>query len=119
MHRNSRRYFPALCVALALYAGLHTPSYAAEFTNKDFLEWTKRDRDQWLEGAVLMAGHMVHLHDQRKAQCVFDWYLKNPIPAQGELFASMQKYPQATPTGTMIALLRHRCGKPLIIGAQR
>ena len=61
-----------------------------------------------------MAGHMVHLNDQVKAKCVWDWYIKTPSQTQAQIFASMQKYPDHSPTTTLIALMRHACGKPLI-----
>lgn len=98
----------ALAVALSFSA---PPVQADGFTSRDFLAWDKRDRDQWLEGAVLMAGHMVHLHDQAKGKCVWDWYVKDPATARNQIFSSMRKYPDSTPTGVLISLMQHACGE--------
>tara|TARA_R110002167_G_scaffold186979_5_gene388114 strand:- start:500 stop:844 length:345 start_codon:yes stop_codon:yes gene_type:complete len=84
--------------------------------NKDFLQLPAGDRNVWLDGAMLMAGHMVHLHDSEKARCAWNWYFDNPAKAQATLLASMQTYPQSTPTGVIIAHLRKACGEPLIAG---
>lgn len=99
---------------IVLGAGGTQPAAASEFTNKDFLKLSKVERDMWLEGAILTAGHVVRIQNVSKAQCIWDWYVNSPSRTQATIFAAMQKYPDAYPTSTLIALMRHACGKPLI-----
>lgn len=98
-----------LLLALALTCAAPL-AQAENFTNTHFLKWEKRDRDQWLEGAVLMAHNVAHLKDKVKAKCVWDWYVPAPLEAQALIFASMQRYPDALPSATLIALMQHQCG---------
>ena len=95
------------------------PSVADDIPrNRDFMELPAGDRNVWLDGAVLMAGHLVHLTNRDKAKCAWDWYFDDPAKAQAALFATMRKYPDSTPTGVIIAHLNKACGEPLIAAAR-
>ena len=60
-----------------------------------------------------MAGHIAHLHDTTKAQCVWDWYFTGPAAAQAAIYETMAQYPDSTPSGVVIAWAQKKCGSLL------
>ena len=102
-----RSMVAALAMALI---GVPVAGAAENFSNADLLGWEKQDRDQWLLGAVQMAHNVAHLKNPTNAQCIWDWYILAPLEAQALIFASMQRYPDALPSATLLALMQHQCG---------
>ena len=103
----------AVIAALCL-SSLGGPALASDFTNQAFLEMPLKERVIWLEGAVAQASHIVQLSDAGKASCIWTWFIERPEHAHQEIEAAMRQYPAASPTGTLIGLMRRHCGKPLV-----
>ena len=79
-------------------------------TNADFLKWSENTQRWWLGAAVVMAGHVVHLHDRAKAKCVWDWYFDDPAKAQAQIYGTMNQYPDLVPSTVVIAWAQKKCG---------
>lgn len=83
---------------------------ADSLTGSKFLKLSKDQRNWWYSGAYMAIGHLVYLHDKKKAQCVWNWLLVEPARKQSILKKSLKKYPEQSPTNIVIALLERDCG---------
>lgn len=78
--------------------------------NSDFLKLTEAQQHWWYAGAFESIGHMVFLHDEQKAQCVWNWLPTEPEKKKELLQKSFEQYPDHSPTSILIALLQRNCG---------
>lgn len=80
--------------------------------NHEFLELPDMAKKFWIQGAVELMSATVHFNDKTQGKCIIDWYYQNNIAKRnGLILGSMNKYPQATPIVTIIALVELSCGK--------
>lgn len=103
-------------LALALIHSGHV--WAEGLHNSDLLKLSEEQRRWWYAGAVTTVGHMVFLYDEEKAQCVWNWYFNDPERRNAQLLKSFQKYPDHTPSGVILALLKRECGDLLPASAK-
>ncbi|MCF6354798.1 MAG: hypothetical protein L3J26_06800 [Candidatus Polarisedimenticolaceae bacterium] len=89
---------------------------ATAVKNSEFLKFTKSQQHWWYAGAVESIGHLVFLHDEEKAQCIWNWLPSDPKRKKDLLIKSFRKYPDYTPTSILIALLKRDCGSLLPAG---
>ena len=64
----------------------------------------------WLSGAVDIAGHIAFLADKQRGKCIWDWYFLDSTEQKALILGSMEKYPNSTPTGIILALSERTCG---------
>ena len=98
----------ALLVLLTFAA---STSLAKDFTNADFLKLTEGQQHWWYAGATESIGHLVYLHDEKKAKCVWEWLPSDPEGKKDLLKRSFEMYPAELPTTVLLALLQRSCGK--------
>jgi len=88
--------------------------WAEGFKNKDFLTMQPEQQKFWLHGAIESLGHVAALKKQELGKCVYDWYFGDQIAKRNALIlASIEKYPEHTPTTILLALTERACGKYL------
>jgi hypothetical protein len=105
------RQWNAVCLtALVLLATPNT--FAQEMKNHEFLELPDIAKKFWIQGAIQLMASTVNFYDKKQGQCIIDWYYKgNTAQKNGLLLGSMNKYSDATPTVTVIAIVELSCGK--------
>lgn len=103
-----------ICITFifALFIWVNT-AQADGLTNSRFLQLSEQQQHFWLAGAFESIGHMVFLHEEEKARCVWNWLPSNPEKKKALLKKSFEKFPEHTPTSVLIALLKRDCGKLL------
>lgn len=85
--------------------------WAEGFNNKDFLKMPPIRQKFWLNGAMDTLAHVASFKDKTIGQCVVDWYFgEKHAQRNGLIFASMEKYPDHTPTVIIVALTQRACG---------
>ncbi len=62
-------------------------------------------------GAVDMAGHIAFLEDHDRGMCIWNWLADDVDAKKALIIRSMEKYPDHSPTGIIIALIERDCGK--------
>ena len=80
-------------------------------TNADFLNWSEDTQRWWIGAAALMAGHVAFLENPERGGCVWRWYFDDADAKKALVIRSMEKHPDSTPTGVLIALMERACGK--------
>ncbi len=96
------------CAAfLALSCGA---AYADSLKNSDFLKYSEGQRHWWYSGAYTVLGHVAFLEDEEKGKCVWNWLAADYENKEALLMKSFRMYPDHTPSGVVIALLRRDCG---------
>lgn len=73
---------------------------------------TAEQRHWWYAGAYTTLGHAVQINEQEsgKAECVWNWYFKDPELREKQLEKSFSAYPDHSPTAIILALLKRDCG---------
>jgi len=95
---------------MVFHSGL---AQADALKNSEFMELSEGQRHWWYAGAIESIGHMVFLHDEEKAQCIWRWLPSDPEGKKALLIKSFKKYPDHSPTSILIALLKRECGSLL------
>jgi|GEM_PF-4954305 len=98
-----------LCIAVPLSA----KAAAQTATTSKFLQLGEGDRYWYLEGAVSTVSHLISMQDQKKGDCVANWYLKDRDNKRKLLENTHAKYPAEGPTTIIISLLTQACGELL------
>lgn len=86
---------------------------AEGLTSKEFLEFSAAEQHWWFAGAVESIAHMVYLHDEERAQCVWLWLPTDMKAKKALVIENFEKYPDYAPTSILLALLKRDCG-PLL-----
>jgi len=107
---NKSRIFLGLSLSILLCAQV---VQAESLKNSEFLKFSEGQRHWWYSGTYTAIGHMVYLHDEKKAQCVWNWLFAEPKRKEALLIKSFKQYPDHTPTSIVIALLKRDCGELL------
>ncbi len=76
-----------------------------------FLKRSEGERSWWYTGAFNVLGHLVYQSDKEKAQCIWDWYSRDPEKQQKIIESTMKKFPDHYPAGIILALTYKACGK--------
>jgi len=99
------------CPLLALLVFLFSASVqASTLKGSDFLKLSKSQRHWWYFGALQSITHMVYLHDEQKAKCVWNWMPTETEKKKAQLAKSFKQFPDESPTSILIALLQRSCG---------
>lgn len=85
-------------------------SNAEGFNNRDFLAMSDVQKKFWLSGAIDTLGHVAAIKSKSHGKCVYDWYFKDTANKNGLILASMEKYPDHSPTTVLMALAKRACG---------
>ena len=83
---------------------------AESLKNSDFLKSTEAQRNWWYSGAFTVLGHVAFLEDEEQGKCVWNWLFADYEKKEALLMKSFKLYPDHTPSGIVIALLRRDCG---------
>lgn len=83
---------------------------AASFNNNDFLKLENEQKKFWLTGAIGVLVHVAAAKSKKQGQCVYDWYYTDNPKKVGLIIASMEKYPNSTPSAILLALSERSCG---------
>ncbi len=103
-----------LCLSITVFLlllSLPALSMAESNNNSWFLKNDEGQRVWWYMGAFTSLGHIVSQSDPEKADCIWNWYFKEPEKKQKLLEENMLKYPDHSPSGIILALLYKDCGK--------
>ncbi|WP_444994740.1 hypothetical protein [Aliikangiella sp. IMCC44359] len=85
-------------------------AYANPMKNSDFLKFTEGQRHWWYMGTFSMLGHVVLVeHGEKEAQCIWQWYFKDPDMRKKQMEENFTRFPDHAPTSIVIALLRRDC----------
>lgn len=87
-----------------------TPTQAGNLTSSDFLKLSESQQYWWYFGALQSITHMVYLHDEQKAMCVWNWMPTETEKKKAQLKRSFEQFPDESPTSILIALLQRSCG---------
>lgn len=82
-------------------------------TTSKFLQLDEGKRYWYLEGAVATVSHLISTQDQKKGDCVANWYLKDRDAKRKLIENTHAKYPAEGPTTIIISLLTQACGELL------
>lgn len=82
-------------------------------TTSKFLQLDEGQRYWYLEGAVATVSHLISMQDQKKGDCVANWYLKDRDVKRKLIENTHAKYPAEGPTTIIISLLTQACGERL------
>ncbi|MCG7870495.1 MAG: hypothetical protein JAZ11_00145 [Candidatus Thiodiazotropha lotti] len=89
----------------------HSAATQAEsLKNSDVLKFSEGQRHWWYLGAFTTLGHVAFLEDQEKGKCVWNWLYDEDEDRKAFLLESFRKFPDHTPTGIVISVLRKDCG---------
>ncbi|MBT3011732.1 MAG: hypothetical protein KME41_08415 [Candidatus Thiodiazotropha sp. (ex Lucina pensylvanica)] len=89
----------------------HSAAIQAEsLKNTDILKFSEGQRHWWYLGAFTTLGHVAFLEDEEKGKCVWNWLFADYEKKEALLMKSFKLYPDYTPSGIIIALLRRDCG---------
>jgi hypothetical protein len=95
-------------IILSIYP--HT-IWAAGFNNSDFIKLNDIQKKFWIDGAMDTLGHVAAIKNKQQGQCVYDWYYLDTAKKNGLIIASINKYPDHTPSAILIALTEKACEK--------
>ena len=98
-----------LCIAVPLSVQATTQTA----TTSKFLQLGEGDRYWYLEGAFSTVSHLISMQDQKKGDCVANWYLKDRDSKRKLIENTHAKYPAEGPTTIIISLLTQACGELL------
>ena len=98
---------------LAALLSITVNSACAEgFLARDFLQLPDASKKCWLHGAMMTFSYMAATHSRDMGQCVYEWYFSKQLGERNSLIlASMEKYPDVSPTAVLLALTERACGK--------
>lgn len=85
--------------------------YATPSKNSWFLKNDYGQRVWWYMGAFITLGHLVSQKDKKKADCIWNWYFKEPKKKEKVMEDTMKQYPDHSPSGIILALLFKDCGR--------
>lgn len=100
----------ARTILFALVLSASLPAFAQALKNKDFVKLSAEQRRLWFMGAYTTLGHVASLDSEEKGKCVWNWYFDAPERKEALLEKSFAMYPDQTPSGVVLALLRRDCG---------
>jgi len=77
-------------------------------TNAELLALSDKELRLWVHGAFAGLGHGLTDAQQPRGRCIWDWYFGNEdrFPT---IKAAMERYPQAGPSATIIAITGRAC----------
>lgn len=81
-----------------------------DFT-KRFLENSEAQRTWWYMGAFTALGHLVSQTNQKQADCIYNWYFKEPEKKRKIIEEKFPKFPKFVPSSIILGLLYKDCGK--------
>ncbi len=91
------------------------PAYAEEKgTNsyaQDFLGKSEGQRVWWYMGAFAILGDLVEQTNKEQADCIWNWYFKEPEKKRMLIEETMRKFPEYAPPSVVLSLLYRDCGK--------
>jgi len=90
---------------------LSTSTHAGALKGSDFLKLPEVQQHWWYFGALQSITHMVYLHDEQKAMCVWNWMPTDTEKKKEQLKKSFEQFPDESPTSILIALLQRDCGE--------
>lgn len=96
-----------LMAAMLLNSGI---AQADSLKNSDFVKYSEGQRHWWYLGAFTSLGHVAYLDDPAKGKCVLNWLYDEKEDRKAFLLESFKKFPDHTPTGIVISVLRKDCG---------
>jgi hypothetical protein len=113
--RILRKLHTIVCAALIM---LSNPSRAfaqganesaGKLTNADILKLSLSEQKYWVHGAISGLAHGLMYNDIDQGQCIWDWYFKPGANRLPTIRAAFERYPDASPSSTIIAITGRAC----------
>lgn len=89
--------------------GEKTPDKPAKLTNADLMKLPGAERRYWVHGAISSLAATLMNRGEDTGECVWDWFGENSEEAYSLVQQAFERYPDAGPNATVLAVANIRC----------
>ena len=90
-----------------------------DYTNAELLELSDDILFYWLQGSFSGLGSRLMDVDNPKGGCIWDWYFKDQNQGFATVKAAFERYPDANPSATLLAIMGRVCDDEAVTAHQR